>query len=87
MLTLGLVLCRPRIGAGRQLNAGGATALGVTVLLATGIVSLADLVDGFDALWRPFLTIASIMLTTKVAQQLGLFEYFARLIEPRPNRP
>jgi Na+/H+ antiporter NhaD/arsenite permease-like protein len=44
-------------------------------------------VAGFGALWRPSLTIASIMLTTNVAQRLGVLNYFAGLIEPRPGQP
>ena len=84
MATLGLVLFRPRIGFRAHVGPGPAAALGVVVLLATGIVSPADLAAGFGALWRPSLTIASIMLTTNVAQRLGVLDYFAGLIEPRP---
>jgi arsenical pump membrane protein len=87
IMTLGLVLSRPRTGLGTRVGPGSAAALGVVVLLATRIVSPADLVAGFGALWRPSLTIASIMLTTNVAQQLGVLDYFAGLIEPRPGQP
>jgi arsenical pump membrane protein len=87
IMTLGLVLSRPRIGLRAQVTPGIAAALGVVVLLATGIVSPADLSAGCGALWRPSLTIASIMLTTNAAQRLGILDYFADLIEPRAGQP
>ena len=87
IVALGLVLSGPRIGAGLHVGPGLAAALGVAVLLATKIVSPADLVAGFGALWRPSLTIASIMLTTNVAQRIGVLDYFAGLIEQRPSQP
>jgi arsenical pump membrane protein len=87
IVTLGLVLSRPRIGWKAHVGPGPAAALGVVVLLATRVVSPADLVAGFGALWRPSLTIASIMLTTNVAQRLGVLNYFAGLIKPRPGQP
>jgi arsenical pump membrane protein len=86
MVTLGLVLFRPRIGTGPRVSPGMAAALGVVMLLATGVVAPSDLVSGLDALWRPFITIFSMMLTTSVAQQLGLFDYVAGLIERRQGQ-
>src|ERR1700680_1923365 len=86
MVTLGLVLFRPRIGTGPRVGPGTAAALGVAMLLATGVVAPSDLVGGLDALWRPFITIFSMMLTTSVAQQLGLFDYAAGLIERRQDQ-
>jgi Na+/H+ antiporter NhaD/arsenite permease-like protein len=41
--------------------------MGVLVLLTTGVVSAADLVGSFQILWRPFVAVLSIMLTTNVA--------------------
>ena len=83
LVTVGLVICRPRIGSTVRFGPGAAVALGVAVMLATQIVSGADLALSFHTLWRPFLTILSIMLTTNVAQRLGVLDYFAGFLEPR----
>lgn len=85
IVTLGLVLSRPRI-AGFQIGPARAGMLAVVVLMATGVGAPGDLADGFDALWRPSLTIFSLMLTTNVAQRLGLLDELARRIEPRPGQ-
>jgi len=83
MITLCLVICRPRIGTSLHIGPGAAAAFGVAVMLATQIVSPADLAHSFHTLWRPSLTILSIMLTTNVAQRLGVLDYFAGFLEPR----
>ena len=85
IVTLGLVLSRPRF-AGFHLGPAGAGAVAVLVLVAAGIVTPADVAGGFDALWRPSLTILSLMLTTNVAQRLGVLDDLARWIEPRPGQ-
>ncbi len=87
IVILELVLSGPRIGTGLRVGPGQVAALGVVALQATRIVSPADLVAGISEFWRPFLTIVSIMLTTNVAQRLGLLDYFAGLIEPRLGQP
>lgn len=85
IVTLGLVLSRPRI-VGFHVGPAGAGMLAVVVLMATGVVAPANLADGFDALWRPSLTIFSLMLTTNVAQRLGLLDELAGRSEPRPGQ-
>src|SRR6266446_452975 len=86
MMTVGLVLSLPHTGIGRRGSPAVAAAVGVAVLIATRIVSPVDLAAALEILWRPFLTILSIMLTTSVAQQLGILDYFAKLLELGPNR-
>jgi arsenical pump membrane protein len=86
MMTVGLVLSLPRTHIGPRAGPAVAAAVGVTVLIATAVVSLIDLAAGFAILWRPFVTILSIMLTTSVAQQLGILDYFAKLLELGPSR-
>ena len=81
LLTLTVGLAQPRIGAGLRLGPTSASVLGMLVVLSTGVVSPADVAGGFDALWRPFLTIVSIVLTTSVAQRLGILEHFVWLLE------
>lgn len=86
-VTMGLVLTRPRIAPiGIRVGPGMATAMGVAVLLLVGIVQPADVAQGLSVLWRPFLTIVSIMVTTSVAQRVGLLDYFAQLLERRLDR-
>jgi arsenical pump membrane protein len=86
MMTVGLVLALPRFGIGRHVGPAAVAALGVLVLIMTRVVSPADLVGAFEVLWRPSITILSIMLTTNVAQRLGILDYFAKLLEPRPGQ-
>src|SRR4030081_166630 len=86
MMTVGLVLSLPRFGIGRHIGPDKISALGVFVLMTTGVVSPADLVGSFEILWRPFVAVLSIMLTTNVALRFGILDYFARLLEPRPGQ-
>lgn len=65
--------------------AGGALAL---ALLAAGrLVHLDDVAETLRLLWRPALTITSVMLMSACAQHLGLFEALAALIEPATRGP
>lgn len=80
-LTLTAGLAQPRIVGAFRLGPTGASVLGVLVLLLTGVVSPRDVADGFQALWRPFVTIVSIVLTTSVAQRLGILTHFVRLLD------
>jgi len=84
-MTVALVLALPRTRVGARFGPASAAALGVVVLVSTGVVSPADIIAGIAVLWRPFLTVLSIMLTTAVAQSLGVFNYFAALIQPDPT--
>jgi arsenical pump membrane protein len=58
----------------------------VGVLLAAGVVSGRDVVAASEALWRPSLTIVSIMLTTDVARRFGILSHFARRLEPQAGQ-
>jgi arsenical pump membrane protein len=84
-ITLGLVLSRPRLGWLR-IGPGSAGLLGLCLLLVAGVVAPADIVAGFQALWRPLLTITAIMMTTAVASRLAILEHFARALAPRPGQ-
>lgn len=65
--------------------AGSAIAL---ALLAAGqLIQLADVVETLRLLWRPALTITSVMLMSACAQYLGLFDALAALIEPATRGP
>lgn len=86
MITLCLAISQPRIGNNLRIGPGAGAAFGVAVMLATQIVSPADLIHSFQTLWRPSLTILSIMLTTSVAQRLGGLDYFAGFLEPREGQ-
>jgi arsenical pump membrane protein len=54
--------------------------------MAGRVVSPADLASGLEVLWRPFLTIISIMFSTASAQRLGILNFFARLFEPHSDQ-
>ena len=86
ILTMSLVLSLPRTGIGASFGPAGAAAAGVIVLLAAGVISWSDIGGGLAVLWRPFATVLSIMLTTNVARQLGVLDYFATWIQPGPRQ-
>jgi arsenical pump membrane protein len=86
IMTVALVLSLPRTGIVRHIGPAAISALAVLVLLTTGVVSPTDVAGGVQVLWRPFITILSIMLTTNVAHRLGLLDHFARLLEPRSGQ-
>lgn len=65
--------------------AGSAIAL---ALLAAGrLIDLTDVAETLRLLWRPALTITSVMLMSACAQYLGLFDALAALIEPATRGP
>lgn len=83
LLTLGLVISRPRIGRFGRLNPVLGAAPGVAILLATGVLRFGDLFHAMRDLWRPLVTIASVMTTTSVAHKMGIFDRVTRSIEIR----
>ncbi len=60
---------------------------GVAVAIASGAVGSAELEATGRVLWRPLVTITSVMAMTAAARELGLFERLAALIEPRTRGP
>jgi arsenical pump membrane protein len=77
----------PPVGA-RGRAAPVAAALAVTaLLLAAGLVDGHDLALVACCLWRPALTIASIMLMTTCAHRMGLLDRLAARIEPATRGP
>jgi arsenical pump membrane protein len=86
-MTVGLVLARPRVT--RRLRIGPATAAltGVALMVALGPVGPADLIDALRVLWKPFVTITAIMVTTAIALKLGILDRMAARIEPLTRGP
>jgi arsenical pump membrane protein len=86
-MTVGLVLARPRVT--RRLRIGPATAAltGVALMMVVGAVGPADLLDALRVLWKPFVTITAIMLTTAIALKLGILDRLAARIEPLTRGP
>jgi arsenical pump membrane protein len=86
-LTLFLVLSRPRIGRAGHLNPALGALPGVLLMLALGVLTPSDLLRAALLLWRPLITVASIMATTSVAHRLGIFDRVSRSIEIRTRGP
>jgi arsenical pump membrane protein len=86
-LTITLVMALPRTAVGHRAGPAGAACFGVAVLLIAGIVGWSDIAEASLILWRPLMTILSMMVMTAVAQQLGLLEFFAGLIAPAAGQP
>jgi arsenical pump membrane protein len=86
LLALGVTLSIALGWRRRVAPAAGAIA-GIVLLLAGGLIDGRDLGDAGRALWRPALTIGSIMLMTTCAQRLGLLDRLAALIEPTTRGP
>jgi hypothetical protein len=58
-------------------------AAGVGVLALAGLVGGADIEHTARVMWRPLVTVASIMTMTACAHRVGLIDHLAALIEPR----
>src|SRR5262249_7140812 len=80
-MTVVLVLTRPRLGSRLRVTPAMASALGAAVLLVFHIVRVNDFVHSARDLWRPFLTVASIMISTVLAHRTGVFDRLARRVE------
>ena len=76
------VAWRPH-GWGPPLGALGA----VAVAALGGALHLDDARRAAEILWRPFVTLLSIMTITATAERLGLLERIAAMIEPRTRGP
>ena len=81
-MTVGLALARPRMGFGElRITPGIAAILGVSVLLASGLLRPGDLWVSAQIQWRPLLALTCIMLMTGVVKEVGAFERLALRIE------
>ncbi len=84
-MTLGLVVTRPRITANLRLSPSMAAFVGVFILMALGIVRLDHFSKAVLNLWSPFVAIASIMVITDVALQVGLLQWWAERVDSRAS--
>ncbi len=83
VLTMGLVLARPRFGSFYRAGPAFAASVGVLVMVLARLVDRGDLTSTAVLMWRPLLAVASIMVTTAVAQRLGLMDWLAAVVEER----
>lgn len=74
VFTVVLAARRPQAGASWQIGPAGASSIGVGILFAFGIVQPADITSAAHTLWRPFVTIVSVMLMTASAAGVGLLD-------------
>ncbi len=81
-LTIGLVLSRPQLTQHVRVGPGLAAAAGVSLMLAAGVIDLADVGRSVEELWQPFVTIASIMVMAAVALRIGLLHRLAANVFP-----
>lgn len=86
-ITLVLVVTRPSVGRFGRLNPVLGALPGVAIMLAVRVLAPSDLARAGELLWRPLLTIASIMATTSIAHRLGIFDRVTRAIEIRTRGP
>jgi arsenical pump membrane protein len=84
-VTLGLVVTRPRVGAAFRIGPAPAAAIGVLLMLAAGVVSFADVGAAAAILWRPLMAIVALMVTTAVAQRIGLLDRLATRLFARTS--
>jgi arsenical pump membrane protein len=81
-LTVALAVSRPRVAAWRfRFTPGTAALLGVTLLLATRLLSFDDMLTSARIQWRPLLALTSIMVMTGLVQEVGAFDRLAQWIE------
>ncbi|MCW5832262.1 MAG: hypothetical protein KIS78_07425 [Labilithrix sp.] len=86
-LTVTLVVTRPAVGRFGRLNPVAGAVPGVVVMLIAGVLAPKDLVRAASILWRPLVTIASVMAMTSIAHRLGIFDRVARGIELQARGP
>lgn len=77
LVTLGLVVARPRIGARLRVSPAMAALAGVLVLGALGAVRVADVTESARTLARPLVGVAAIMVMAASARGLGLLDAVA----------
>lgn len=82
-VTLSLALGRPRVSPRLRIGPGLAAVAGVLILSLAGGLRVPDVLTALDVLWRPLVTLASVMTMTGVAARAGLFGQLAALVEPR----
>ena len=84
-LTVALVLTRPRVGV--RVGPAIAGLLGLALMLAAGALGPGEVIHAAETLWRPFTGVASIMLTAAVAEQVGIIERLAAIVERGTRGP
>lgn len=80
LVTVGLALFRPSVA---RFRVGPATAglFGMLLLLATGVVGATELTEAARTLWRPLVTVSSIMVLASAADAAGLLDRLAAAID------
>ncbi|MCH7823710.1 MAG: hypothetical protein IH849_02825 [Acidobacteria bacterium] len=84
-LTVSLSVTRPRLGRGWQIGPAQAATGSVLLLLVGGVVDVTDIASAAGTLWRPFITIVSIMITTAAAHRLGVLSRVGEMIFSRAD--
>ena len=82
-LTVSLAVGRPRVGANFRLGPASSAVLGALLLLAVGTVGPGDVAAMAETLWRPLITILSIMLTTAAASRIGVIDSLVHIVFSR----
>ena len=89
VFTVGLSLARPRVG-GVRIRPQFAAMLGALLTIGLGLLTLPQAARALGFLALPLLTIVSLMVTTLVAEEAGLFRLVswrvARLAGGKPQR-
>jgi len=83
LVTLGLVVTRPRIGPVFRITPAISAVAGVLFMFGLGIVKPHHWVMAVTNLWSPFVALVAIMVITEVARRAGLLEWWASIIEAR----
>jgi arsenical pump membrane protein len=68
-----------------RVNPGVAALCGVAVILVAGTIRAGDVVGAAEDLWRPFVTVASIMVMTHATAALGVLARLAAMVIPRAS--
>ena len=86
-LTISLSVTRPRILNGHRLDPAIAATCSVVLLLLAGVVRPADVISTALELWRPMVTIVSIMVSAAVAHRLGVLRQLEAMLFADPSAP
>ena len=86
-LTLGLVLFRPRIGPFSSPGLVVPVVLGAALMLAGGVIAVADVGRALEELAQPLLGLTCICVSAGLARHLGLIDRLARVVVPAARGP
>jgi arsenical pump membrane protein len=87
LIAIALVLMRPRVRGELRFGPASGSAVGVLLMLVTGVIVPHDLLKTALELYRPVIGVAALMALTALAHGAGVFDRLARFVEKGTRGP